>query len=58
MELVEVLIRKVIDWLLEIPLDRLGRRVERFLDRAGELRRRKRKPWHRKTRKLRRRQSR
>jgi hypothetical protein len=35
-----IVIRKVIDWVLEIPPDLLGRRIELFLDQAAERRRR------------------
>jgi hypothetical protein len=38
----EILIGKAIEWLLEIPLDLLGRKVEKLLDQAAERRRRTR----------------
>lgn len=36
MSLLKVLIGKILEWLLEIPPDLLGRQVERFLDRNAD----------------------
>jgi len=36
----EIVIRTIIDWLLEIPLDLLGRKIERSLDQAADRQRR------------------
>lgn len=44
----EILIGKLFDWLLEIPLNLLGRKVERLLDQAAERRRRARTKGRRK----------
>jgi hypothetical protein len=32
--------RKIMDWILELPPDLLGRKIERILDRGSERRRR------------------
>jgi hypothetical protein len=54
MDWLEILIRTIGDWLRELPPDLLGRKVEQFLDRSPEHRRKLRKsrgrgPWkHRK----------
>ena len=39
----EIVIRTVVDWLLEIPLDLLGRKIERCLDGVAGRRRRQRR---------------
>jgi hypothetical protein len=43
MNLFGLIIRKIFDWLLEIPPDLLGRKIERVLDRLAEQRQRTRR---------------
>ena len=40
MSLIQLLIKKVLDWLLELPPDLIGRKIERALDREADRRRR------------------
>jgi hypothetical protein len=47
----EILVRPIVDWLLELPADLLGRKVERLLDRAARRNRRRRSSWRGKLRK-------
>jgi hypothetical protein len=39
----EILIRPIVDWLLEIPRVLLGRKAEQFMNRNDERNRRKRR---------------
>jgi hypothetical protein len=48
MSWLETIIRTIFDWILEIPPDLLGRKVEGWLDQAANRRRRKKKSGHRK----------
>jgi hypothetical protein len=50
MDIIGLVVRKFLEWLLELPPNLLGRRIERRLDRIAERRRRHRRVGARRTR--------